>query len=148
MGSGSTTRIVVLDTSILLHYRLLPEIDWLEAVDAKEVEIVLTRTVISELNTHKDRRASRRESTRADTVLRYLHKVWGEEMKAEIRENVWLRREPRSPVIAFADHGLNKDVPDDWIIASALELHMEYGDDVLIITNDIGQEGAASALLS
>lgn len=145
-SSGVAKKIVMLDTSVLLHYKLPSDIDWLKAVNADEVEIVLTRTVISELNAHKDRRTSRWESKRADAVIKYLQKIWGDGMEAEIRKSTRLRLEPRSPLISFADHGLNKDVPDDWIIATAIELHNEFGSGFLFITNDIGQEAALRSL--
>jgi len=145
--SGVDKKIVVIDTSILLHYKLPGDIDWRKEMHAKEVEIVLTRRVLSELNAHKDRRASRWESRRAAVVLRHIDASLKGNNAAEIRPGVVLSIEPSNPQIDFAQYGLSKDIPDDWVIASAITLCEKCGESAFVLlTNDLGQQAACRSL--
>ena len=140
-------KIVVLDTNILLHYKLPAEIDWCKILQAKEVEIVITRKVMGELNAHKDRRTSKWESKRAGIILRAIHSVLDNGNAGTIRPGVTLRLAVFNPSIEFNDYQLNKDVPDDWVLASAIELRDgDKAADVVVVTNDYGLSNTASSL--
>jgi hypothetical protein len=97
--------VAVLDTHILLHYRLFIEVDWLAVVGASSVRLVVPLRVVDELD---EKKAARRNDIRdrARTVLRHLEERFGTEIRpavsievvalAELDPDVY--REPRLPV--------------------------------------------------
>lgn len=138
-------KVVVIDTNILLHYKLPNEIDWCTKLQCKEAEIIITRKVMSELNAHKDRHASKWESKRASVVIKHIHNTLIN--GALLGPKVILTLQSFNPSINFSAYQLHTDAPDDWVLASAVQLHQERNDaDVVVLTNDMGQANAAKSL--
>src|SRR5207244_2479748 len=68
--SGDGT-IAVVDTHVLLHYRLFDEIDWRSVIDEDDLLLIVPLRVVDELDTKKSaRRLDLRD--RARTVIRHL----------------------------------------------------------------------------
>jgi hypothetical protein len=86
--------LAVVDTHVLLHYRLFNEVDWPAIFGAKNVRLVLPLRVIDELDAKK---AGRRQELgdRARTVIRHLEKTLAQ--NGEVREGV------RIEVVALAE---------------------------------------------
>jgi hypothetical protein len=86
--------LAVVDTHVLLHYRLFDEVDWPAIVGAENVRLVVPLRVIDELDAKK---AGRRQELgdRARTVIRHLEETLAR--NGDVREGV------RLEVVALAE---------------------------------------------
>lgn len=57
--------VLFIDTNILLHFKPLKEIDWLEVTGAKAVRLVICLEVIKELDKHKRNTRLQKRAERA-----------------------------------------------------------------------------------
>lgn len=126
------------DTNILLHYPPLDKIDWLKHAKAKSATIVIAQVVLRELNRHKDKGTSSQLRNRAKEVLRYLVKVYQSAKPAFVRDNVELHFMNREPQIDFREYDLDRELGDDYLIASALDFLQSHKDPVTVVTDDFG----------
>jgi hypothetical protein len=132
-------KILFLDTNILLHFRRIDEIDWLAIVDENAVELVLCGTVIRELDRHKALHSQEKIRRRARELTSWLHKFAFDAASSELRPGVKLQLEGIDPNIDFGANLLRIEVPDDWIIASALVRKSQVAcANVAMVTADLG----------
>ncbi len=132
------TQCVFLDTNIFLHYRPIEHIDWLGILDTESVILVVSTTVIRELNRHKDFPSSPKVRERAAASLIKLHGWSEQEPPIMIRNSVELQFRERDPVIDFGSELLSRDIPDDHLITTIIEHRAENGGDLILITADLG----------
>jgi len=132
-------KYATLDTNCLLHFQSPENIDWRTILKGSEIELIIFPVVVRELDRQKNEAppGTRRRAQAAISKLREVRNS----AKSEIREGVRLRFEPKEPSIDFEAHQLDRNNPDDRLIASAIQLVSEKGDlDLTIITNDFGLE--------
>jgi len=67
-----TTKVSFVDTNLFLHFPTLDQIDWLDLLRCDYVVIIVTATVIRELNRHKDAPVSFKLRERAASSLKKL----------------------------------------------------------------------------
>ncbi len=140
-------KYVFLDTNYFLHYPPCDQIDWCTLIGEQEVFLVVVPVVIRELNEKKDgKNATRVLQDRARDRLRYLLPLIKGGNKSVIRKNVEIVGIPYDPTIDFTQHKLNKDLPDDWLLASIIQFAQENADaDVVLATEDGGLQLKAPA---
>ncbi|MGO9455146.1 MAG: PIN domain-containing protein [Candidatus Binataceae bacterium] len=112
-------KYAALDTSYFLHFQSPEYIDWRDFLDASEVQLIIFPIVIKELDDKKnaDSPTIRKRARAAITKLRELHRSGF----SSIREGVSVAFESREPSIDFEANQLDKTIPDDRLIASALQ---------------------------
>jgi PIN domain len=118
--------------------RPIEHIDWLGILDTESVILVVSTTVIRELNRHKDFPSSPKARERAAAALIKLHGWSEQEPPIMIRTSVELQFRERDPVIDFDSELLSRDIPDDHLIATIIEHRAENGGDLILITSDLG----------
>lgn len=127
--------LVVLDSNVLLHFRLLDEIPWPSLVGAEEVVIVLVPAVLHDLDNKKNG-SSDKLKKRAQRLFSAINR-WFPAGKtredARIREGVGLRLVHLEPT-PFP--GLDYSVFDDRIVGSALGLRSDAAR-IVVFTGDI-----------
>ena len=132
-------KTLLIDTSILLHYKRLDQIDWVKEVGASKVEILLVPVVIRELDKHKEQHPVKRVRKRAADYVKWINSLFSKALAVQICNGVTLRIVCSEPSLDFAVHQLDKGVADDWLIAHAIE-ESQGGPDssVPIVTADVG----------
>lgn len=118
--------LVLPDTNSLLHFKRPDQVDWKAVVGRADVEIVLTPVPVQEIDKH----ARLHDVARIRAKARDL-KSW---IRSLLKAEGGLRIDSREPT-GFITGGLDPQVPDDRLIASALMLHAE-GHEVAIYTDD------------
>jgi predicted nucleic acid-binding protein len=127
------------DTNVLLHYRRLEEIDWLDLSKSKEVVIVLCPAVIRELDQHKVSHPRNKFRKRAQEIITSLHSRLSGVDSDVIRNGVRLEFITEDPSIDFGAHKLRPELPDDWLIASAIDWKQKHSsDETRIVSADLG----------
>jgi rRNA-processing protein FCF1 len=130
--------VFFLDTMIFLHYQPIEQIDWLAMTSEPQVEIVVPRVTIQELDEQKNINPSHKVRERAKRVLKNLEK-WFESPTAVIRPGVQVRYYGRSPSIDHEKYGLKPTWRDDILIATILEYKTQQGsEEVFLVTQDSG----------
>lgn len=130
---------IILDTNTLLHFKRPDLLDWKVLLNAPEVNLVVTPALIDELEAQKTyQNRSRKLKERAHAAIMWISKFIDQTEPQEISPGVKLVFLRDSPTIHFADYRLSPTVPDDQLIASALQLQQEAGVSVLFVTNDTG----------
>lgn len=135
------------DTDILYHYPILRDIDWLRELTADTVVLVYAPIIARQLNRHKDNIGDHRRRKKAGDAIRRLEEWLDHDPPEEVRPGVLLTERTVDPVIDFPALHLNKDVEDDWLLATAIEFKRELpdtsSDRVVVITGDRGLAGKA-----
>ena len=132
-------RFAFLDTTTILQFRSLDDIDWCGLLGDDSVRLVVSQHLIRELNRHKDAEAGKRLRKRAAAALKRLREHIRHSLPPQVREGVELYFREKEPTIDFAVHKLNEKVSDDWLIATILEFRNESTDlHVSLVTNDVG----------
>jgi hypothetical protein len=130
---------VFLDTNTVLHYKRPDQIDWQSLLGAEVVVLVVTPALIDELEAQKVQpNRYRKLKERANAFIKWIAQYIECEEPVEIRPGVKLLFIRESPLIDFAAHRLSHAVPDDQLIASALQLKQDTGAHVLFMSNDTG----------
>ncbi len=114
-------KVAFVDTNTFLHYRSLEEIDWRGILNCKEVTLMVSQVVIRDLNLQKDGGGKKRIRERAASALKRLGAIVRQAQHASIRDGVELRFRSNDPLIDFSIHKLNRDLSDDWLVATMLE---------------------------
>lgn len=128
-----------LDTHAFLHFRPIEEIDWCKLSSSDSVDIVIAPVVLRELDKLKVMSEKKRIRKRADSALKKLAAFLRQSPPVKIRDGVALGFRPSDPIIDFAAHKLNDRISDDWLIATAVEFHVEFPDvRVAVAANDVG----------
>jgi hypothetical protein len=123
-----------LDTMILLQFRPFCEIDWPTLLGNDEVELVIAKIVLTELDLHKngDNRRLRDGSRR---VRRELDALYGPAPRL-IRPGVWLSFRLVHPAGILAETSLSAEVRDDVLVASMLAFKADHPDHDLVLVSD------------
>ena len=140
---GGRMTVVFLDTNVFMHYKPINEIDWVEILGDNQVEIVVPRVVLRELDRHKD---SHNRGYLRERARKRLHQLelWGN--MAEIREGVVLRLLPRLE-LPRESYDLDRDQPDDQLLLALLWYREQHAStSMLLISHDVGPRIAATAL--
>jgi|GEM_PF-2403654 len=124
-----------LDTDILIHYRTFDEIDWPAELGLDKVVLVITSTVLSELDRHKNshKRISMRK--RAGTIIKKLNSYTDTE---DVRHNVSILFLTGEPMIDWVEYGLDPTINDDRILASLFVFDKPDVNNVYLVTSDLG----------
>ncbi len=132
---GNAICYFIPDTNIFLHYQIFTDINWLKELEAKEAVLLVCHPVMRELDDKKFTAFDDRIKERAHKVVAKLGEV--SESDQDFRESVRLELIPREPNIDWASEGLNRDVQDDWIIATILCEKDNYPN-LVLVTADTG----------
>ncbi len=144
-------KFVFLDTNVFEHFPPLEDIDWARLASADSVTLVIPQVTIRELNRHKDTSQRPRQKRRAADSLRKLSTLANAASSGAIRPAVDLVFRPHDALIDFSAFHLRRDVPDDELLASAIEFATEKRLDqgsVLVSTADLGLQLKGSSQLS
>jgi rRNA-processing protein FCF1 len=130
---------VILDTNTLLHFKRPDLVNWEALLNVVEVKLVVTPALVDELEAQKTKQnASRKLKERAHNAIIWISQFIEHSEPQEISPGVRLVFIRNSPTIDFASYRLSHTVPDDQLIASAIQFKQETGLNVLFVTNDIG----------
>ena len=117
---SQSNKTVFLDTNVFLHYNPFDQIGWLDLLDSPKATIVFPPVTIRELNKQKELHPRKHIRERATRTLKKLSNLFGSNNWGSVSPNVEAYLEDREPSVDFADHGLQKEVQDDNLIASIL----------------------------
>jgi hypothetical protein len=135
----------VLDTNLFLHFKPVEQVDWRDCLDADEVALVVPRRIVMELDEQKDQNNKQKLRERARTALRRIEDIVLAGDDAAVRDRVTMEYADLLPPDFFAEHHLDRDTPDDHLVATALDLQDEYADaQVVIVTDDTGPRLSAA----
>jgi hypothetical protein len=123
-----------LDTMILLQFRPFQEIDWPELLGTDEVELVMAKVVLTELDIHKngDNRRLRDGSRR---VRRELDSLYAQ-VPTLVRSGVWLSFRLAHPETVLANTSLSAAERDDVLVASMLAFKADHPERDLVLVSD------------
>ena len=147
-GNLASSRMTYLfvDTNVLLHYRRIEEIDWLNLSNSTEVVIVLCPAVIRELDHHKVSHPQNKFRQRAQAIITSFYSRLSGAESDLIRNGVRLEFLAEDPDLDFGKHKLRTELADDWIIASILEWRQKHpSDQTIIVSADLGVSIKAKA---
>ena len=123
--------IIVLDTNVLVHFRRPDDPEWRNTFEG-ELLFVVPTTTLSELDVHKTSVDGKvRKRTRA--ILPWLEANDGVELADGVSLEL-LATEPSRELLD--EHHLDPSVPDDRIVAAALELAATRGAEVTLVSWD------------
>jgi len=129
---------IILDTNIVLHFRRIDELDWCDLAKVSSCSIVVTPVLMRELELNKFQNPNARLRERAKGAVLWIGKLLGNEDPIQLREGVRLVFDEHEPLIDFAQHQLSRNMPDDHLIASALDWGRRSGNKIAIATDDTG----------
>jgi len=135
------TKYIFTDTNLYEHFPPLSDIDWLSLAKCDCVVLIVPPIVIAELNKHKDGATRARLKKRATSALSKLSEFAAQPKPVDIRNGVTLEFRNREPLVDFNALGLSRDIPDDRLLAAAIEFASEMALDrnsVLVSTADLG----------
>ena len=131
---------IFVDTNIFLHYQFFLEIPWAKLY-GKEYQLVLTLTVINELDKHK-RNANPKIASRAKQVLSRINELLKDS------DSFPISHFPQRPTAEiFEQYQLDRQEQDDCILATIIAYQSVYPDHkVLFVSNDTGPRLRAAHL--
>jgi len=133
------------DTNILLHFTTFDEIDWLKFLNAPQVYLMLTRSVLRELDKFKDDKTVAWRRNRARMLLSKMDDLLPQSatgVPVPIKDGVvtvFLLDIPREPDAEWIrKHALDPEVGDDRILACVLRYREQYPDrHICFLSNDM-----------
>lgn len=138
-------KYAVLDTNVFLHFQPVDQVDWRAELDADAVTLVIPRRIVTELDEQKDQNSKQKLRERARKALHHIEDVVITRDDATVRDGVVMEYAELLPAKFFEEHDLDRDTPDDHLIATALYLRAEHPDSrVLIFTDDTGPRLSAA----
>jgi hypothetical protein len=128
--------VVIIDTNIFMQYKPLHEFKWRDLFDLP-LEIVICHTVVSELDSLKDR-GDNKKKTKARNALKVIERAMENiEQGLEITDNVHLKVSGEIYDLNLLSSRLSKDSPDDCIIGEVLWWTTKYSDkEIFFMSND------------
>jgi hypothetical protein len=130
---------IFLDTNTLLHFKRPDLLDWKAFVPSTDVVLVVCPALIDELETIKsDPKSPRKLRARAHNAIMWISNMMELTEPVQIARAVRLIFITESPTIDFASHRLSYTVPDDQLIASAIQYRDQTGANVSFFSNDTG----------
>jgi rRNA-processing protein FCF1 len=140
------TVFVVLDTNTFLHYVSLEQVGWNELFPDQNVVLFICPPVIRELNKHKDTPRNSKVRDRATSALRKIDAWADSSAPMTLRDAVEVRFRVHDSGLEFATHNLVRDIADDHLIATLIELQAEaLPTPVVLLTKDTGLKLKARA---
>ncbi|MHB0859579.1 MAG: PIN domain-containing protein [Anaerolineae bacterium] len=145
--TDAATVYAFVDTNVLLHYRTYDEIDWPSLFDGKPVCLVVTQTVLDELDLFAHDATNGKRRDRSKMLIRHFRKVMptaepGSTVNLPGRRGVTIRFLFGSPYLRF--YGFNTDTADNRILASLKafrhDLPQPIRSSVVLVTADIGMQ--------
>ncbi|MGE6218952.1 PIN domain-containing protein [Nubsella zeaxanthinifaciens] len=131
---------IFVDTNIFLHYRFFVDIPWAKLY-GKDFQLVLTLTVINELDKHK-RNANPKIASRAKQVLSRINDLLKDPGQFPIKH---FNQRPSADI--FEQNQLDRQAQDDCILATIISYQSVYPDhEVLFVSNDTGPRLRAAHL--
>jgi len=128
-----------IDTDVLIHFQTFDEVDWLSAISAKTVCLVLGATVMAEINDLKDRATDWRGKRARKIVSKLRAKLKDVDpgQPVEIRSGVFLMDIPTEPVVDWSEQGLDPNVNDDRLLATMIGFAAEHSSsEIVFLSND------------
>jgi hypothetical protein len=136
---------LVPDTNVFLHFPPITDVDWLKVCGVKSASILIAPVVLRELNKHKDAPRTQRVRDRAAAALRELHARFVDAKTKNIRTSVEIAFVSRDPSLDFLSYGLIRELNDDWLIATALQVKIDNAHwRVAIVSADFGLQVKAA----
>ena len=129
-------KYTLLDTNTFLHYQLFTEIDWCFLLNTEEVVILVTATVLQELDKKKFSEHDIKIKNRAKKVISTFNQILENDISFK-KCNTRLEFITTEPKIDWNKENLDLLIPDDRIIASCLDLQEKFKDFILV-TADFG----------
>lgn len=139
-------KYLFLDTMIFLHFRSIEEIQWTQLLNCNQVQILLPRITIREMDKHKNSHPIAKIKERARRILKMLENklISGD---TSLRDNVTLAFLDMHPHLDYASFGLNPDWADDILLASILYYKQENPElSIVLVTDDTGARIKARSL--
>lgn len=136
---------VFFDTMIFLHYRDLDQIDLPNVLGVSDITVMIPRTVINELDKHKDSTHLKRKiRERARSSLQKIES-WFE--GTEVRPGISAFECYVRPKFDLAGRELDPNRNDDVLIATVLQFKSDNPNDaVVLVTQDVGPKLSARRL--
>ena len=134
-------KFIFIDTNIFEHFPPLKDIDFARLANCTSVTLVIPPITIRELNRHKDTSTRARLRRRAGAALRDLSHWSRTTPPVVIRPSVELTFRAKEPLIDFIAFHLRSDIPDDELLATAIEFAAEQKlgpESVLVTTANLG----------
>ena len=130
---------IFVDTNTLLHFKRPDLLDWKTFVPSTDVVLVVCPALIDELEAIKsDPKRPGKLRERAHNAVMWISKMMELTEPVQIAQGVRLTFITKSPTIDFATHRLSYTVPDDQLIASAIQYRDQTGASVSFFSNDTG----------
>lgn len=130
------TTAIFIDTNVFLHYLSVDQIDWGKICGQPKVELVVCAAVVRELQKTKELHNKSHLRERSAKAIRQIKKYSTGEL---VRSNTTLRLYVDDPLIDFVEHRLNKDIYDDYLIATIIHfIQEESHHTVYLVTADDG----------
>jgi rRNA-processing protein FCF1 len=130
-----------LDTNILIHYKFLDEIDWVNELEDTKINLIICSTVLSELEKKKLYDADLNVRNRCKTIISKLSQILDRENR-EIRKNTNIIFITYEPKLDWDNYQLVKEISDDRILATILN----YNKNAILVTHDLGLKLKANGL--
>jgi hypothetical protein len=122
---------------VLLHFKPLEDIRWSELLGVDQVEIIVTRSVVRDLDKHKNTHVSKKVRERARRVLKQLEDI-PSGGRLQLRDGVTLSLNLQLPTIDLREHHLEPAWTDDVLLATILSFPAPDGCNILFISDDTG----------
>lgn len=129
---------LLLDANVLLHFPPPDKIKWQDFVDFENLTLLICPQLIREVSDKKDTATRKAIRDRAASREKWIEDIIESDTPKKIRKNVLVDVISHDPTINFKKEKLTKDRPDDWYIASAIQLRSEKEINVGIVSRDLG----------
>lgn len=147
-GEDARTRqdriLAVPDSNVFLEFEDFASIDWPGLLRAKDVTLVITYTVLRELDKRKTARDRRRDT--AISVTRRLEALLKGEGGVTLPKGVSVEESEVVVDLGVLPPMLDKGNPDDLILAEVLNIGEQSPDPVVFVTDDTGARLKARVL--
>ncbi|GHO89178.1 PIN domain-containing protein [Dictyobacter formicarum] len=115
-----------LDTNTFLHFQRFDTVDWPKVLEVPQICLMLTPTVMEELDHHKDDPKNPGRQKRAKEILSKLDNLLPIDtagVRVPIRQNVVLQELLDEPDINWKSFGLSSQKDDHRLLASIIDFH-------------------------
>lgn len=128
------------DTNNFLHFRSFIEIDWTTLIGGGEYTLVISPTVVDELDKHKTN-SNRKVAVKAKNAIEKLEKIETGEIQFNL---IFITSRPSDAV--YDQHKLSRSHADDGLFASLIEHEVGIADKKVLVTNDLGVKVRSKSL--
>ncbi len=129
-----------LDTNVFLHFQMFDTVDWPQVLGVQHVCLMLTTTVMEELNRHKDDAKNPGRQKRAREILSKLDDILPTDaagLSGPVRQNVTLQEILEAPDVDWKAVKLDPQKGDDYLLASILDFRKANpGAIICLVTGD------------